>query len=252
MASYWKIIHEVLRKADILLMVLDARMVSETRNLEIEEKVQQTGKPYLYVINKADLIDIQTAKAYKQSIPHAVFISSKNHQGVSKLREKIQVYAARANLHEQIKVGVLGYPNVGKSSIINALSGKHGASVSALSGHTRSLKKIRATSKIMLLDTPGVIPYKENDEIKHAMIGSTDYSKEKEPDVIVMFLMEEFPRIIEKYYGVPYLDDKSDTLDAIAAKRNMKSKGGLADIQRTATMILKDWQTGKIKGISHR
>ena len=245
MANYWDLIHKVLRDAEILLIVLDARMISQTRNLEIEDKVQKTGKPYIYVINKADLIDSVTAKAYKRNIPHSVFISAKNHKGTSHLREKIQIYAARAKL-DNVKVGVLGYPNVGKSSIINALSGRNAAPVSTVSGFTRGLKNVRASSRIMLLDTPGVIPYLEKDDIKHAIIGTIDHSKEKDPDVVVMFLMEEFPKMIEKYYGVPCISDKSLALESIALKRKLLAKGGIADIQRAARMILKDWQTGKI------
>jgi ribosome biogenesis GTPase A len=245
MANFWDLIHKVLRDADILLLVLDSRMISQTRNLELEKKVESTGKPYIYVINKADLIDPIMAKAYKKNIPHSVFISAKNHQGTHHLREKIQIYAARAKL-DTVKVGVLGYPNVGKSSIINALAGRKAAPVSTISGYTRGLKNIRATSKILLLDTPGVIPYNEKDDMKHAIIGTIDHSKEKEPDIVVMFLMEEFPKIIEKYYAVPCIKDKGATLETIAMKRKLLSKGGIADIQRVSRMILKDWQTGKI------
>jgi len=245
MANYWDLIHRVLREADILLIVLDARMISQTRNLEIEDKVTKTGKPFIYVINKADLIDPVTAKAYKRNIPHSVFISAKNHQGTSHLREKIQIYAARAKL-DAVKVGVLGYPNVGKSSIINALSGRNAAPVSTISGYTRGLRNVRATSKIVLLDTPGVIPYMEKDDMKHAIIGTIDHSREKDPDIVAMFLMEEFPNLLEKYYGVPFNIDKSITLESIAMKRKLIAKKGIADIQRAARMVLKDWQTGKI------
>jgi len=236
----------VLRDADILIMVLDARMISQTRNAELEKKIERTGKPYIYVINKSDLIDASTARAYKKTIPHSVFISAKKHLGTSMVREKIQIYAARAGLKDTVKVGILGYPNVGKSSVINALSGRHAAPVSSISGLTRSLRNVRIGPKIVLLDTPGVIPYEEKNDMKHAIIGSIDYSREKEPDIVVTFLMDEFPKLIEDHYDVPCIKDKYLTLEVIAKKRKLVAKGGVPDTLRAATMILKDWQSGKI------
>lgn len=246
MVNFWSVIHRVLSDADVLLIVLDARMVSHTRNDEIEKKVHDTGKPYIYVINKSDLIDSTTANAYKTQIPNSVFISAKNHKGTSLLRQKIQIAASRAGLKGEVRVGVLGYPNVGKSSIINALSGRNAAPVSSISGHTRGLQHVRATSKILLLDTPGVIPYLEKDDLKHAIIGTIDYSKEKEPDMVVVYLMKEFPSLIETHYGVRRKRDPHQTLELIAEKRKLIAKGGVPDVQRAARMILKDWQTGKI------
>jgi ribosome biogenesis GTPase A len=244
MANFWDLIHRVLNEADMLLIVLDARMISQTRNMEIEKKVIKTGKPYIYVISKSDLIDPVTQ--YTHIVPHSVFLSAKKHQGTSILREKIQIYAARAGLKNTVKIGVLGYPNVGKSSLINALSGRHVASVSSISGHTRGLKNIRMSSKLILLDTPGVIPYQEKNEMKHIMTGTIDYGKQKDPDVAAVFLMNEFPSIIEHYYKVPKAKDKYKTLEAIAKKRKLIAKGGIPDVLRAGTMILKDWQTGKI------
>jgi ribosome biogenesis GTPase A len=226
-------------------MVLDARMINGTRNAEIEKKIQHLGKPLIYVLNKSDLVDEHTIMQYKRAIPNSVFLSAKLHQGTNKLREKIMMAAARIK-KEHVKVGVLGYPNVGKSSVINALKGRAAAKTSSISGHTKSLQKVR-TGKIMLLDTPGVIPYKENDNLKHNMIGTIDYSKEKDPDVVVMQLMHEFPGIIEKFYDIKNSKDKESSLEAIAKKKSMLRKGSELDTRRAATMILKDWQAGKIR-----
>jgi len=240
-------VNTVITGSDILLVVLDARMAQGTRNLEIEDKVAASGKPLIFVLNKCDLVDKPLLEQYKRIIPNSIFISAKHHLGTIMLREKILRTAGRLNLHSAVRVGVLGYPNVGKSSLINALKGKSAAKTSSISGYTKHIQKIR-TSKIILLDTPGVIPYKEKNDFKHNIIGTIDHSKEKEPDVVAVNLMHMFPGVIENCYGVEVIMDKEQTLENIAIKRNMVKKGSKPDIIRAAKMILKDWQTGDISG----
>ena len=245
MGNFWLVVNRVIREADILIMVLDARMPNDTRNVEIENKVSESKKPLIYVLNKCDLVDKNFVEEYKKKIPNSVFMSAREHQGTIKLREKILISAARIKKSE-VKVGILGYPNVGKSSVINALKGRSAAKTSSISGYTKGLQKIRIAGNIMLLDTPGVIPYQEADKFKHNIIGTIDHSKEKDPDIVAMMLMTEFPGLIEKHYGVVATKNKEKTLVLIAKKRNMIASGAEPDIMRTSRMILKDWQTGKI------
>lgn len=245
MRTFWNMVNNVISDADILLIVLDSRMAQETRNLEIETKVAASGKPLVYVLNKCDLVDKHILEQYKRVIPNSVFISAKFHLGTTKLREKILMTASKLKLESKVRVGVLGYPNVGKSSLINALKGKSATKTSSVSGYTKHIQKVR-TSKIILLDTPGVIPYKEHDRLKHNIIGTLDHNKEKDPDIVAVNLMETFPGVIEKYYNVYVSDDKEKTLENIAIKRNMVIKDSKPDIKRAAKTILNDWQTGKI------
>src|SRR3972149_5914277 len=146
--KFWIMVNKVIAEADVLLLVLDARMVEETRNDEIESKVKEAGKPLIYVLNKCDLVDKHVMEQYKRKLPNSVFISAKDHLGTTMLRMKIMVAASRMGL-SRVNVGVLGYPNVGKSSVINALKGKGSAKTSSMSGQTRHIKKIRS-SKIIL------------------------------------------------------------------------------------------------------
>jgi len=242
-------VNDVIKDADVLLLVLDSRMAQETRNIEIERKVELSGKPLIYVLNKCDLVDKYVVEQYKRTIPNSVFISAKHHLGTSKLREKIQVAASRLDLHSNVRVGVLGYPNVGKSSLINALKGRGAAKTSSTSGFTKHIQKIR-TSGIVLLDTPGVIPFNEKDSLKHNIIGTIDHNKEKNPDVVAMQLMEKFPGLIEKFYGIKFNadlnNDLEETLETIALKRNLVAKGSKPDVMRASRMILSDWQNGLI------
>ena len=167
--NFWRVVKKVIDESDILLLVMDSRMVAESRNHEIEVKVAAAHKPLIYVINKADLVEKESLEKWKKVLKPCVFISATMHLGGSYLREEIQKHAPSG----EFKVGVLGYPNTGKSSIINALKGRSSASVSSQSGHTKGEQKLRAGGKIILLDTPGVIPFGEKDKLKHAMISTT-------------------------------------------------------------------------------
>jgi ribosome biogenesis GTPase A len=246
--SFWKIVNKVINEADVLLLVLDARLVEQTRNIEIENKVKNMGKPLIYVITKCDLADKKVTEKYKEKLVPCVFISATEHLGVNMLRERVLIEGKKAFPKQyRFRVGVLGYPNVGKSSLINAMKGKHAAPTSIMSGYTKGIMKVRADNRIMLIDTPGVIPYKEKDEEKHAFIGTIDYTKAKNPDLTVMALMEKFPGLIEEFYGVKEYEDKEETIAEIAKKKNILKKKAEPDIDRASRMILRDWQLGNIK-----
>jgi ribosome biogenesis GTPase A len=240
MNTFWQIVNDVLKRSDILLLVLDARLVDETRNIEIEDKVERMGKPLIYVVNKSDLVERHQLK----EIEGAVYMSAKGHLGTKRLREKIMTVASQMKLGRKVVVGVLGYPNVGKSSVINSLKGKASAKTSSISGYTKKLQKVRA-SNIMFLDTPGVLPYMEKDRLKLNIIGSIN--DERDPDYIVMLLMERYPGIVEKHYGVECTDDKDEALTNIAVKRKIFRKGNIPDIDRMARTILNEWRKGIIK-----
>ena len=246
MASFWIIVNKVIRGADVLLLLLDSRLVKESYNEEVVDKAKETNKPLIFVFTKCDLVDTKIVEQYKKKFRPAVFVSAKMHFGTTILREKILIAAKKANIKGMIKVGVLGYPNVGKSSLINAMVGRGSAPTSSLSGHTKAVQNIR-TSRIMFLDTPGVLPYKEKDEVAHTAMGAIDYAKSKDPDIMVMALMDKFPGRIEKYYEVKVKEDKEESLEEIALKKNIIKKGNEADVMRLARLILRDWQKGKIK-----
>tara|TARA_Y100000310_G_C20701635_1_gene830534 strand:+ start:6806 stop:7546 length:741 start_codon:yes stop_codon:yes gene_type:complete len=246
MANYWKIVNQVMEEADIILEVIDARNINETRNQEIEKKIEAKGKGLIYVINKCDLVDRKKLeKEIKKLIP-SVYVSSKDHYGFSKLRERIQIEGKKLGW-DVIRVGVLGYPNVGKSSIINALKGKKSAKTSSESGYTKGKQHI-VIGNIKLIDTPGVFA-RDSDRVDKIMVGSIDYGKVKDPDIVVMDIMDKNPGVIEEYFGVHVRKDKETALEDIAFKKKLLVKGGEPDLDRVSRMILKMWQVGKIKQI---
>ena len=241
--NFWKTVNKVIEQADIILEVVDARDVDGTRNKEIEDKVKKKGKVLISVLNKCDLADKRDLEKIKKRLKKCVFVSCKEYHGFKMLKEAIMIEANGLKI-DKPRVGVLGYPNMGKSSVINALKGSKAARTSAESGYTKGKQFIAARS-IKLIDTPGVIPYKEKGELKYALMGIT--TKVKDADLVVMQFMEEQEGVLEKYYNVDVEKDKEGTLEKITLKLNFLKKGGLPDIKRGAEAILKDLQRGKIK-----
>jgi ribosome biogenesis GTPase A len=241
--NYWKVVNGVIAEADILLEIIDARNVEKTRNIEIENKVDRSGKILIYVLNKCDLADRDEVEKLKKTLDPAVFISCKDYHGMSLLKERIIIEAKRIGLQKPM-VGILGYPNVGKSSVINALSSSGKARASSTAGFTHG-KQYVTSRHFYLIDTPGVIPYGEKDSVENAMIGVKTNSKDPESDLLI--IMQEHPGIIESHYNVSIEDDKEETLEKIAIKLKCIRKGNLPDTTRASEIILKGLREGKIR-----
>ena len=257
--SFWNVVNEVIKKADILLEVLDGRMVEQTRNIEIEDKVRSSGKPLIYVINKCDLVKKEEMEAIKRKLRPSVFVSATQRLGSTMLLHEIIKQSNMVDVTKRAKkrsygagekqsvyVGVLGYPNTGKSSVINVLAGRSKAKTSPVSGFTKGKQFIKLKQGVYLIDTPGVLPYMETDESKKIMIASKDQTKLSEPDLAVLELIKKFEGSIEDYYGVAKDADVQKVLESIAIKFNRLKKGGEPDTDVMARKILQDWQGGKI------
>lgn len=244
MRVFWEIVRDVIDKSDILLEILDSRFIDETRNPEIEDKVKASGKTLIYVLNKCDLVDKESLEKKHKTITPSVFVSSIKRYGITMLLHEIQKYCDKDK--KKIIVGVLGYPNTGKSSVINALAGRASAPVSPQSGFTKAMQLIKVTKIIFLLDTPGVYSYMEKDFNKHAMRASLDFSRVRDPETTALFLIEGNKKAISKQYNVK--EGSGDKmLEGIALRLNKLKKGGILDTDQAARALLKDWQRGKIK-----
>ena len=244
MANFWRIVDRVIGEADIVLMVVDARMVRATLNAELQRKVRAAGKTLLTVINKADLVDKATLEPLKKRLHPCVFVSAHKFFGITMLRKLILQYAKG----ESVTVGVVGYPNTGKSSVINALKGRGSASVSPTSGHTKGRQDIRVDSRIRVIDTPGVLA-DEDDKSSHRLSITASTTNTKEPELVAYELLRLHRVQIVAHYGLENVQglDEEDVLEALAFKLHRVRKGGELDTHTAAKILLQDWQKGKIR-----
>lgn len=250
MTSYKALVKDVINKADVLLEVVDARFPDETRNSEVEKEIIRLKKPFIIVINKCDLVSkekLDKTKSRLSRIAPTVFISSKDRSGTTMLRH--QILASACIKGRDILVGTLGYPNVGKSSVINGVTGRHRASTSPVSGHTKGVQHVDAGSHIMFMDTPGVIPFDENDEYVQGLLGIKDSTHLKDPVGVALMIIDkmlaENRTALESFYNVTLESpDSYSVLEQIGRKCNFLQKKGEIDEMRTATKIIADWQNG--------
>ncbi|MFW5852544.1 MAG: GTPase, partial [Nanoarchaeota archaeon] len=143
MPNFWRVLNKVISEADVIVEVLDARSIEQTRNTEIEDKVLKAGKKIIFALNKCDLASKAKLEKYKRELGNAVFVSAKEHHGTLLLKNAI---LKAADYSKTISVGIVGYPNTGKSSLISTLVGRSKAKSSSESGFTKGLKKIRLSS----------------------------------------------------------------------------------------------------------
>ncbi len=251
--KYPVLIKKIIQDSDIILEILDARFVEETRNLEIEEEISSQNKKLIYVLNKSDLL--LNKKLKKINLSSSILVSCKNRKDIKKLRELIKIFSKRIKKQydEKIIVGIIGYPNTGKSSLINLLIGKSSAGVGSEAGFTKGIQKLKLDENILLLDSPGVIPEKqyshtEKEKIsKQTIAGGRSFSQVKEPEIVVAELIKEYPSILEKFYNVLANGDSEILIEELGRKKGFLKKGGFVDIDRTARLILRDWQKGEIR-----
>lgn len=269
MEPYWDLIKRIIKESDIVLEVLDARVVEYSRNSRIEELIKQYNKPRIFVINKIDLVSEHALEYSYEKLKQdgeVVYMSNKNITAVKSLLARIrQVFAKHGQTRiiesdidhrtakGEIIVGVVGYPNVGKSSVINGLAFKKKAVVSKKAGTTHGVHWIKVNDQIKMIDTPGVIPLEYTDEVRLGLIGAKDAQKLKEPDVVAARIIEMFmlknKKAFEDFYGIKIESAETnpyEIIDEIALKKGHLKRGGKPDEMRTSTMIVFDWQHGKL------
>ncbi len=244
-APPWKIVQEVIQESDVILEILDARYPHETRNKDAEKLVKKAKKPLIYVLNKADMLRERFADLEVPLKPF-VFVSATKNLGTTRLRGMLRKYIKT----RPIVVGIIGYPNTGKSSLINVLKQRKSAPTSPIAGFTRGMQKIKIEKRIYMLDTPGVFAQLDYDKIKHALTGTVSIAQMRDQDLVAIEILdimrESNPKVLKELYAVEWKDDVWEVLEDIALHYHFLLKGGKPDSMRAARKVIEDWQKGKI------
>lgn len=246
--GFWPVVLNVLKNSDVVLLVLDARMPEITRNQEIISKVEvMRGKRLFFVFNKCDLISKKELEKLKTEYKDSFFVSGKNKEGINSLRDYLVNLSENWSGRKSLRVGFVGYPNVGKSSLINLIAPEAQAKVSSVSGTTRKTQWVRI-GRIRIMDSPGVIPYGDKN-IQVGMVAAKDPHKIKDPEKVAINVIEYLRKkgnILERFYGVSSQESDYDLFLEIGKKKGFLLKGGEIDEHRTAITVIEDWQKGKI------
>ncbi|MBN2127669.1 MAG: 50S ribosome-binding GTPase [Candidatus Diapherotrites archaeon] len=241
-------VEKVIEEADILLEVVDARFIEETRNREMEEKIKFKRKALGIVLNKSDLVPEKNLEEIKRKIQKefpCVYINAKEKKGVTKLKELI----GKLGRGKNSKIGFIGYPNTGKSSVINALIGRHAARTAIKAGLTRGEQFIKLNDTIKLIDSPGVIPFSQRDEEELVMLSAKSPNRVKDVELcaekILEHLKTNFPEKLETM-GINPKKEAYELLEDYAIKKKKLVKGGKPDLKNSAMILCLEWQKGKI------
>ena len=267
MAKTKRLIIEHLKAVDVAAELLDARIPLASANPMVEELL--SGKPCILILNKADLADPEMTKAwesyYKRKGVAAVSMSCGNGKDKKKFLRLIKEAAGpmlekwkrRGLKTRSARIMILGIPNVGKSTLINFISGTAAARTANTPGHTRGKQWVRLSQGLDLLDTPGVLWPKFEDQVAALRLAATGAIAGDvfDADTVVPELMRVLartaPDALREKYGIEDAAADPQILLAQAGKRRgCILPGGAIDYARVQTMILNDFRSGKLGRIT--
>lgn len=267
MAKTKRLIIEHLKAVDVAAELLDARIPLASANPMVEELL--SGKPRIIILNKADLADPGMTKAwesyYKRKGVAAVSMSCGNEKDKKKFLRltkeaagpMLEKWKRRGLKTRSVRIMILGIPNVGKSTLINFISGTAAARTANTPGHTRGKQWVRLSQGLDLLDTPGVLWPKFEDQVAALRLAATGAIAGDvfDADTVVSELMRVLartaPDALREKYGIEDAAADPQILLAQAGKRRgCILPGGAIDYARAQTMILNDFRSGKLGRIT--
>jgi nuclear GTP-binding protein len=281
--AYFREFKKVLTEADVILEVLDARDPIGCRTTHIERMIMDSGiqKRIILVLNKIDLVPRDVAdkwiKYLRREYPTIGFKSSTQKQrsnigqssihvkkadndllgsneavGAESLIKLLKNYSRSSNLKTSLTVGVIGYPNVGKSSLINSLRRAKVCGVGSTPGFTKVAQEVHLDSNLKLLDCPGIVfdlpsSSKRVDYGDVLLRNCIKVELLSDPIAPVQHLLTKCkPQTMMNHYSLPPFADVTQFLIELARARGKIKRGGLPDLESAARLVLNDWNTGKI------
>ena len=261
-----RMMQENIKLIDLIIELVDARVPMSSRNPEIDELGK--NKARLIVLNKSDLAEEkqndQWAEYFQKKGFSVVKVNSKKGGGIKQIqgviqeacKEKIERDRKRGILNRPVRAMVVGIPNVGKSTFINALAGKACAKTGNKPGVTKGKQWIRLNKNVELLDTPGILWPKFEDQIvglRLAYIGSIKdeiLNTEELAAELCKFLVKNYKGILAKKYTMEESEDGFDMLRKIAESRHCLVKGSELDTEKAARLLLDDFRNGRLGRIT--
>ena len=252
---------EDLKLIDLIIELVDARVPISSRNPDIDSLGQ--NKARLILLNKADLADERQNEAWKEYFQnrgfHVVKVDSRSGAGMKQVhamiqeacRDKIERDKKRGIKNRPVRAMVAGIPNVGKSTFINSFAGKACTKTGNKPGVTRGKQWIRLNKNVELLDTPGILwPKFEDQKVgeRLACIGSIKddlLNMEELALILITYLKERYPGALEKRYGVSEGGEALAVMEEIAKVRGCVKKGDELDYEKAAGLIFDDFRSGK-------
>lgn len=247
---------------DLVIELVDARIPLSSRNPDIDELGK--GKARLVLLNKSDLAQERMNNAWAEFFREkgftAVKVNSKKGNGLKQIqgaiqeacKEKTERDRKRGILNRPVRAIVVGIPNVGKSTFINALAGKACAKTGNKPGVTKGKQWIRLNKQVELLDTPGILWPKFEDQqvgLRLAFIGSIKdeiLNTEELAVEFIKFMENEYPGVLEEKYQIPPSESCYGMLRGIAESRHCLVKGNELDTEKAAALLLDDFRNGRL------
>ena len=257
-----RMMQENIKLIDLVIELVDARIPLSSRNPDIDELGK--NKARLVLFNKADLAEDKWndawAEYFKKKGFSVVKVNSRKGGGIKSIQgvireacaEKIERDRKRGILNRPVRAMVVGIPNVGKSTFINALAGKACAKTGNKPGVTKGKQWIRLNKQVELLDTPGILwPKFEDQEVglKLAFIGSIKdevLQTEELAAELIHFLRTAYPEVLADKYDIEMDEDDYVVLNRIAKSRNCIVRGNELDTEKAALLLLDDFRNGKL------
>ena len=262
MAKARRMMQDDMKLIDVVIELVDARIPLSSKNPDIDQLAK--NKSRVILLNKYDLADPkynEQWKAYFESKGYFVtLVNSKTGFGVKKVnevvqeacKEKIERDRKKGIINRPVRAMVVGIPNVGKSTFINSFAGKASAKTGNKPGVTKGKQWIRLSKNIELLDTPGILWPKFEDQkvgLRLAFIGSI---REEILNILelslelIKFLHENYAGCLTARYNIEEIDDPVQILSSIAERRACRIRGGFLDLNKAAGIVIDEFQSGKI------